>query len=70
MFFSSDLKSAVEKSLVCFIAVGTPQGEDGSDFILHRVTYNIEKVGKLMDNAGFNGYYYGCLKTAAKNLCW
>lgn len=43
---------------------------DGSDFILHRVTYNIEKVGKLMDNAGFNGYYYGCLKTAAKNLCW
>ncbi len=28
--FSSDLKSAVEKSLVCFIAVGTPQGEDGS----------------------------------------
>ena len=43
---------------------------DGSDFILHRVTYNIEKVGKLMDNAGFNGYYYGCLKTGAKNLCW
>lgn len=28
--FSSDLKSAVEKSLVCFIAVGTPQSEDGS----------------------------------------
>ena len=28
--FSNDLKSAVEKSLVCFIAVGTPQGEDGS----------------------------------------
>ena len=28
--FSSDLKAAVEKSLVCFIAVGTPQGEDGS----------------------------------------
>ena len=28
--FSSDLKTAVEKSLVCFIAVGTPQGEDGS----------------------------------------
>lgn len=43
---------------------------DGSDFILHRVTYDIEKVGKLMDNAGFNGYYYGCLKTGAKNLCW
>lgn len=28
--FSTDLKSAVEKSLVCFIAVGTPQCEDGS----------------------------------------
>ncbi len=28
--FSTDLKFAVEKSLVCFIAVGTPQGEDGS----------------------------------------
>ena len=28
--FSTNLKSAVEKSLVCFIAVGTPQGEDGS----------------------------------------
>lgn len=28
--FSTDLKSAVEKSLLCFIAVGTPQGEDGS----------------------------------------
>lgn len=28
--FSSDLKSAVKNSLVCFIAVGTPQGEDGS----------------------------------------
>lgn len=30
LVFSSDLKSAVEKSLVCFIAVGTPQSEDGS----------------------------------------
>ena len=30
LIFSSDLQSAVEKSLVCFIAVGTPQGEDGS----------------------------------------
>lgn len=30
LIFSSDIKSAVAKSLVCFIAVGTPQGEDGS----------------------------------------
>ena len=28
--FSSNLKTAVEESLVCFIAVGTPLGEDGS----------------------------------------
>ncbi len=28
--FTNDLRSAVQKSLVCFIAVGTPQGEDGS----------------------------------------
>lgn len=30
LHFSSDLKDAVQKSLICFIAVGTPQGEDGS----------------------------------------
>lgn len=28
--FSTDLKDAVGRSLICFIAVGTPQGEDGS----------------------------------------
>ena len=28
--FTNDLKTAVEASTVCFIAVGTPQGEDGS----------------------------------------
>ena len=28
--FTTDLKQAVEQSLVCFIAVGTPQGDDGS----------------------------------------
>ena len=30
LVFSSDIDSAVKKSQVCFIAVGTPQGEDGS----------------------------------------
>ena len=30
LIFTSDIKNAVENSLVCFIAVGTPQGEDGS----------------------------------------
>ncbi len=43
---------------------------DGNDFELVRVEYDIKKVGELMDKAGFNGYYYGCLKTGAKNLCW
>ena len=28
--FTTDLKQAVEQSLVCFVAVGTPQGDDGS----------------------------------------
>ncbi len=28
--FTNDLKTAVQNSLICFIAVGTPQGEDGS----------------------------------------
>ncbi len=43
---------------------------DGKNFELQRVDYDINKVGELMDKAGFNGYYYGCLKTGAKNLCW
>lgn len=30
LFFSSDIDNAVKVSEVCFIAVGTPQGEDGS----------------------------------------
>ncbi len=37
---------------------------------LFRVEYNIQQVGILMEKAGFSGYYYGCLKTGAKNLCW
>jgi putative phosphoesterase len=42
---------------------------DGGKITLHRVDYNMEKVFYLMDKAGFNDYYYGCLKTGAKNLC-
>lgn len=30
LFFTSDLAAAVQKSLLCFIAVGTPQDRDGS----------------------------------------
>ena len=48
--FSSDLKDAVEKSLVCFIAVGTPQSEDGSADMQYVMSV-AESIGKAM-----NGY--------------
>lgn len=38
-------------------------------FEIFRVDYNIKRVWELMDNAGFNDYYYGCLETGARNLC-
>ncbi len=41
---------------------------DGERFELHRVSYNIERVGQLMRQAGFNPYYYGCLRDASRNL--
>ena len=41
---------------------------DENHFILYRVEYDYEKVGILMKDAGFNPYYYGCLKDASKNL--
>ena len=48
--FTNDLKTAVEKSLVCFIAVGTPQGEDGSADL--KYVYQVaEDIGKSI-----NGY--------------
>ena len=37
---------------------------------LCRVEYCIEIVGQLMEEAGFSGYYYGCLKSGAPNLGW
>lgn len=43
---------------------------DGKNFKLYRTKYNINKVGELMEQSGFNGYYYGCLRTGAKKLCW
>lgn len=48
--FSSDLADAVQKSLVCFIAVGTPQGEDGSADLQY-VCQVAEGIGKAL-----NGY--------------
>lgn len=48
--FTSDIKEAVEKSLACFIAVGTPQGEDGSADL--KYVYEVAKsIGQAM-----NGY--------------
>ncbi len=41
---------------------------DSKTFHLHRVNYDIQKVGELMGKAGFSGYYYGCLRTGARNL--
>ena len=41
---------------------------DGKDFKLYRVKYDLQKVFDLMEAAGFNDYYYGGLKTGAKNL--
>ncbi|MBQ3311737.1 UDP-glucose/GDP-mannose dehydrogenase family protein [bacterium] len=47
--FSSDLKQAVEKSLICFIAVGTPQGEDGSADLQY-VCQVAESIGRYMND--------------------
>lgn len=41
---------------------------DEGEFKLFRVPYDIKKVGELMDKAGFNPYYYGCLNDASRNL--
>lgn len=41
---------------------------DGEKFNLYRVVYDIEAVGALMNDAGFNPYYYGCLRDGSKNL--
>jgi predicted phosphodiesterase len=41
---------------------------DGKDFTLHRVGYNVKRVGELMEEIGFSDYYYGGLFTGAKNL--
>ena len=48
--FTTSVKEAVEKSKVIFIAVGTPQDEDGSADLRH-VTAVAEEIGKAM-----NGY--------------
>ncbi len=48
--FSDDLAYAVQNSLICFIAVGTPQGEDGSADL--KYVYQVAReIGKAL-----NGY--------------
>jgi putative phosphoesterase len=41
---------------------------DGNEVELVRVEYDYAMVGKLMDKAGFNDYYYGCLRDGSRNL--
>ncbi len=49
LFFSSDLNTAVKKSQVCFIAVGTPQTEDGSADLQY--VYSVaEDIAKAMND--------------------
>ena len=48
--FSSDIDDAVKKSQICFIAVGTPQGEDGSADLQY-----VFEVAKQIAKAS-NGY--------------
>lgn len=43
---------------------------DGSKFKLYRVKYDFEKVGLLMEKAGFSGYYYERLAIGAKDQGW
>ncbi len=43
---------------------------DGARFSLHRVQYDVDRVGVLMEEAGFSGYYYDCLKSGARTLGW
>jgi len=48
--FSTDIDSAIKKSLICFIAVGTPQCEDGSAEL-----ENVYEVAKVIGKS-INGY--------------
>lgn len=43
---------------------------DGKKFELHRVSYDFNKVGELMEKAGFDGYYYQRLAIGAKDQGW
>jgi UDPglucose 6-dehydrogenase len=48
LVFTTDLQSAVQSSLICFIAVGTPPGEDGSSDLTH-VLAVARSIAETMD---------------------
>jgi UDPglucose 6-dehydrogenase len=50
LFFTTDIAAAVEKSLICFIAVGTPQDKDGSADLSYVLEVS-RSIGRCM-----NGY--------------
>ncbi len=49
LFFSTDLRTAVEQSLVIFIAVGTPEGHDGNPD-LSQVEKVVRSIADSMDD--------------------
>jgi putative phosphoesterase len=57
-------------------SVGQPRDNDpraafavvDNGITLHRIEYNMQIVFDLMEQAGFDDYYYGALKTGAPNL--
>ena len=58
-------------------SVGQPRDGDnraafavfnGDNFELFRIKYDFAQMGKIMNDAGFDPYYYGCLRDASKNL--
>lgn len=49
LFFTTDIESAVKKAAVCFIAVGTPPGEDGSADLKY-VLEVARSIGRHMDS--------------------
>ncbi len=49
LIFSNDLKYAVKNSQVCFIAVGTPQGDDGSCDLTY-VLKVAEEIARYIDS--------------------
>ncbi|MEM7201894.1 MAG: UDP-glucose/GDP-mannose dehydrogenase family protein [Planctomycetota bacterium] len=49
LFFTNDLEDAVKKARVCFIAVGTPPGEDGSADLSH-VLAVADAIGTAMED--------------------